>query len=248
MSPPQDPHGEARADASLAVNRSLLAYAKECLGGVPIDVYLPARIRPGADPVAFFRDFDTLRKEGLFGAVGASEISAPTLDKVTAAGISIAVIEIEVSLWSYDADVRAVVDWSKRHRVPIYAYSPLGRGFLTRVWKSPEDVPPGSIPSRSPRFQGDNFYKNLKLVDVLDELAAKRGLTTAQLAIAWVSALGPYVIPIPGSKNADRAKQNTESANIELSKKEMEQIDEIMRQFPPSGGRYPDEHTGALMQ
>lgn len=223
-------------------------YAGECLGGVPIDVYLPARINPTSDPVSFFTDFDKLKREGLFGALGASEISAPTLAKLQAAGIEISVVEIEVSLWSYDADIRAVVDWSTTNSVPVYAYSPLGRGFLTRTWKSPEDVPAGSFQSHSPRFQGDNFYMNLELVDVLDSMAAKRGLSTAQLAIAWVCALGPYVIPIPGSKNADRARQNTEAANIKLSKEEMDEIDAIMKQFPPAGGRYPDSHAGALMQ
>ncbi|BEJ16190.1 hypothetical protein CspHIS471_0507950 [Cutaneotrichosporon sp. HIS471] len=232
--------------SDIEFNRSLLEYARECMG-VPIDVYLPARIRPGVDPVLFFRDFDTLRKEGLFHALGASEVSAPTLDKVTEAGIEISVVEIEVSLWSWDEDVRAVVEWSTANKIPIYAYSPLGRGFITRTWKRPEDVPSESFQGHSPRFQGDNFYKNLELVDVLDSMAEKRGLSTAQLAIAWVCATGPYVVPIPGSKNPHRARENTEAANIKLSKEEMAEIDEIMRQFPPVGGRYPEAHSAALM-
>jgi pyridoxine 4-dehydrogenase len=211
-------------------------------------VYLPARIQPGADPVSFFRSFDTLRQEGLFSALGASEISAPTLERVTAAGIAIAVIEVEISLWSYAADVRAVVAWSTANRVPVYAYSPLGKGFLTRAWATPEDVPPTSFQAHCPRFQGENFYENVKLVDALERVAGRRGLSTAQLAIAWVSALGPYVVPIPGSKSAERAKQNTEAAGIELSPAEMEEIDEIMRKFPPSGSRYPAAHSSALMQ
>ncbi|GMK55743.1 hypothetical protein CspeluHIS016_0207990 [Cutaneotrichosporon spelunceum] len=228
------------------MNRSLLSYAGECLG-VPIDVYLPARMRPGADPVSFFRDFDTLRQEGLFGALGASEISAPTLARIVGAGIPISVVEIEVSLWSWDADVRAAVDWSTANNVPVYAYSPLGRGFLTRTWKRPEDVPAESFQGHSPRFQGDNFYKNLQLVDMLDSMAAKRGISTAQLALAWVCAAGPYVVPIPGSKSVERVRQNTEAANITLSAEEMAQIEEILSQFPPSGARYPASHSVALM-
>lgn len=157
-------------------------------------------------------------------------------------------VEIEVSLWSYDADVQAVIAWSTANKVPVYAYSPLGRGFLTRTWKTPEDVPEGSFQSHSPRFQGDNFYKNLELVDVLDKAAEKRGLSTAQLAIAWVCALGPYVIPIPGSSNEGRARQNTEAANVKLSVDEVKEINRILEQFPPAGGRYPDSHSGALMQ
>lgn len=155
-------------------------------------MYLPARILPGSDPVAYFAPFEALRREGLFGALGASEVSATTL-RALSKKYTIAVAEIEVSLWSWEQDIQDVVAWSTETETPVYAYSPLGRGFITRTWKTPEDVPAGSFQSHSPRFQGDAFYHNLTLVDRLDEIAAKRSLTTAQLAIAWVCATGPYV-------------------------------------------------------
>lgn len=247
--PPGRAHPHAPAHTSLEANRILLAKTKECLGeNVPIDVYLPARVSPGADVVAFFNDFETLRKEGHFGALGASEVSAATLRKVTAAGIKIAVVEIEVSLWTYEQDTRDVIAWSTETQTPVYAYSPLGRGFITRTWKTPDDVPEGSFQKRSPRFQGDNFYKNLELVDVLDQIAEKRGLTTAQLAIAWVCSLGPYVVPIPGSSNTERARLNTEAADIKLSPEEMKEIEAILAQFPPAGGRYPAVMEQFLMR
>lgn len=179
---------------SLEANRKLLATIKEKMGAnVPIDVYLPARIVRGVDPAEYFQPFEQLRKEGLFTALGASEVSAKTLKAVTAAGIKISVVEIEVSLWSYDKDIQDVIQWSTETKTPIFAYSPLGRGFLTRKFKSPDDIPAGSLQSHSPRFQGQAFYDNLKLVDVLDEIAAKKGINAAQLAIAWVLSLSPEV-------------------------------------------------------
>jgi pyridoxine 4-dehydrogenase len=173
------------------VNRALLARAQALLG-VPIDVYLPARIVPSADPVAYFAPFDALRKEGHFTALGASEVQASTLASLSTV-YTIAVAEIEISLWSWEQSIRDVVAWSTRTHTPVYAYSPLGRGFLTRTWKTPEDIPAGSFQAHSPRFQGENFYHNLALVDALDAIAARRGMSTAQLAIAWVCATGPYV-------------------------------------------------------
>ena len=105
----------------------------------------------------------------------------------------IVVDEIEVSLWSYEQDVRDVLAYANEHHIAVFAYSPLGRGFISRKWKSPEDIPEGSFQRRCPRFQGEQFYENLKLVDQLDELAEQKGLKTTQLALAWITHLGPYV-------------------------------------------------------
>lgn len=107
--------------------------------------------------------------------------------------VDIACIEIEVSLWSYEQDIKDDIAWSTEHKVPILAYSPLGRGFITRTYKSPDDIPEGSFLRHVPRFQGDAFYQNLKLVDKLDVLADKKGVSTSELALAWVIGLGPHV-------------------------------------------------------
>ncbi|KAL1407448.1 hypothetical protein Q8F55_006881 [Vanrija albida] len=218
-------------------NRECLKKAKELLGDYEIDVYLPARLVGGVDPVEYFRPFDELRQEGWFRALGASEASAATLRKLSGV-YDIAIAEIEVSLWSWEQDIQDVVAWSTETGKPVFAYSPLGRGFITRTWKTPEDIPEGSFQRHSPRFQGDNFYHNLKLVDVLDEIAARKGITTAQLAIAWVASRGPNVIPIPGSSNAARAAANTESGSITLSADEAKEIDDILAKFELKGGRY----------
>ena len=194
--------------------------------------------------------------------------------------IPISYVETEVSLWSYEPEIRAVIDWSKENKIPILAYSPLGRGFITRKWKSPEDVPPNSFQAMSPRFQGEAFYENLKIVDELDRLAGEKGLETSQLALAWVVGLSPYVgaafrrrrrrkcsqaiflslflieqrndadtqvIPIPGSSNAKRVKQNTEAADIKLTDEDLKVINKILEEFEPKGGRYPDHSSGLLV-
>jgi pyridoxine 4-dehydrogenase len=86
-----------------------------------------------------------------------------------------------------------VIAYCKENAIAVFAYSPLGRGFITRKWKTPEDIPEGSFQRTVPRFQGENFYYNLKLVDQLDELAAAKGVKTTQLALAWITQLSPHV-------------------------------------------------------
>lgn len=229
------------------VNRALLKKTQELLGSnVPIDVYSPARLLPGQDPVEYLRPFDELRKEGLFGALGLSEVNANTC-RAAAAHYEIATVEIEISLWNYDQPTRNVIEWSKETKVPIYGYSPLGRGFLTRKFKKPEDIPDGNFLKDIPRFQGEAFYHNLKLVDVLDEIAQEKGITTAQLAIAWVLALSPYNIPIPASTNPERVTQNVDAGNIKLSDDDLKRINEILAKFETKGDRYPKEQSGVLM-
>jgi pyridoxine 4-dehydrogenase len=107
--------------------------------------------------------------------------------------VDIECLEIEVSLWSYEAEIREAVEYCGKHNVPILAYSPLGRGFLTRKYSKPEDIPKGSFLSHMPRFQGEAFYKNLELVDKLDEIAKEKGTSTSQLALAWLTSLNDMV-------------------------------------------------------
>lgn len=172
-------------------NKAIMEKAKECLGeGVEIDVYLPTRVI--GDPVEFFAPLERLRKEGYFGALGASEVSAPTLRKLQE-HYKIVVAEIEVSLWSYAKEIKEVIEWSKENEVPVYCYAPLGRGFLTRTYSKPEEIPAGQIQSFLPRFQGDAFYNNLKIVDAVEEFAKEKGWSNAQVAIAWVLGLSDYV-------------------------------------------------------
>lgn len=107
--------------------------------------------------------------------------------------IDVACLEIEVSLWSYDQTVKEALSYCASNKIPVLCYSPLGRGFLTRKYKSPEDIPEGSFIKHAPRFQGESFYKNLELVDKLDELAQEKGTSTGALALAWIVGLNGVV-------------------------------------------------------
>lgn len=107
--------------------------------------------------------------------------------------IDVACVELEVSLWSYTPEIRAAVQFCSAHKIPILAYSPLGQGFLTRKYAKPEDIPRNSIQAMMPRFQGQAFYKNLELVGKLDEIAERKGISTGELALAWLTGLDPMV-------------------------------------------------------
>jgi pyridoxine 4-dehydrogenase len=107
--------------------------------------------------------------------------------------VKVAAVEIEVSLWSFEKDIRDTLDWCNTNKVPVYAYSPLGRGFITKAYSSPDGIPDGDFKRTMPKFQGEAFYENLKLIDQLDEFAKARDLKMSQLAIAWVCSLNPYV-------------------------------------------------------
>ncbi|WWC69965.1 uncharacterized protein I206_103909 [Kwoniella pini CBS 10737] len=226
--------------------RSDIAKTQEILGDKKIDVYSLARL-PEGTVEEVFEILEKLRKEGLFTAVGASEMGVASLEKAQKI-TPIAIIEIEVSLFSFEPAIQEVVKWSKSNKVPIFAYSPLGRGFLTRTYKSPEDIPEGDFKKMVPRFQGEAFYQNLKLVDKLDEIASKKGVNTSQLALAWIIGLSDYTIPIPGSSNPKRAVENTQAASITLTDEENKTISDILSTFEVQGTRYPGAAMGHLMK
>lgn len=135
----------------------------------------------------------------------------------------------------------------------------MGRGFISRKWKSPEEIPDGNFIKSIPRFQGEAFYDNLKLVDQLDELAEKKNLKTTQLALAWLINLGkhvsrparpfsPQVIPIPGSSNAGRVKENAQAADVKLTEEDLKGINETLAKFEVKGARYQEHGPSVLMQ
>ncbi|EIW70880.1 hypothetical protein M231_05912 [Tremella mesenterica] len=215
--------------------------------GRTVDVYSVARLPPGIPIEEVFADLKVLKDEGLCKEIGASEMSAPSLEKANKI-VPIKIVEIEVSLWSWDTVIQDAVKWCGDHKVPIFCYSPLGRGFIIRKFKTPEDIPDGSFQKYLPRFQGEAFYENLKLVDQLDESAEKAGVTTGQLALAWILSLNDYTIPIPGSSNPSRITENAAAANITLSEEDKKTLNSTLAKFDPKGGRYPDFMKGLQMQ
>ena len=123
--------------------------------------------------------------------------------------------------------------------IGFVAYSPLGRGFLTGQFKTFEDLPAGDYRRNAPRFQGENFQKNLDLVKRIEEMAAGKGCTPSQLALAWVLAQGGDVVPIPGTKRAKYLDENLGSLRVRLTADELRQIDAVLPPGAASGDRYP---------
>ncbi|KAH9935948.1 aldo/keto reductase [Epithele typhae] len=171
--------------------------------------------------------------------IGMSECSAATLRKAHAI-TPISIVEIEVSLWSYEEETKKVIATAKELGIVVAAYSPLGRGFLTGTITSPADLSEKDMRRMLTRFQEAELAHNTALVDAAKALAARKGVTPAQLALAWVSSLGDHVVPIPGSSVKTRNLENLAAADITLTAAELAEIGQILTSTPVQGGRYVD--------
>ncbi|TYJ52206.1 hypothetical protein B9479_007194 [Cryptococcus floricola] len=239
-------HTTHQPTADIDYWRNDIKQMQEILGDKKLDVFSLGRL-PDAPVEEVFTNLKRLKDEGLFDGVAASELGAESLEianKIT----PIAINEIEISLFSYDTSIRSAVAWHTKNKIPVLAYSPLGRGFITRTYKSPEDIPEGDLKRLFPRFQGKAFYENLKLVDKLDEIAGRKGVSGSQVALAWIMGLSDYTIPIPGSSNPERITQNVRSASITLSPDETKEISDFLDTFEVQGTRYPEFLMGTLMK
>jgi len=152
----------------------------------------------------------------------------------------VAAVELEVSPWSYTQEAKDVIATCAELGISVLAYSPLGRGFLTGQIKKPEDLEEGDFRRSLSRFQEENLKHNFAIVDALTEIATRKGITPAQLSIAWVSARGPHVVPLPGSSNAKRTLENIAGGNVELSDEDLSEIDRVLSSHAVKGGRYVD--------
>ncbi|MGH7792783.1 MAG: aldo/keto reductase, partial [Thermodesulfobacteriota bacterium] len=177
-----------------------------------IDLYMPARIDrsvPVEESVGAMAD---MVEKGYVRYIGLSEVSAETVRRAHAIH-PITAVQIEYSLWSRDPEDE-LLPTLRELGVALVGYSPLSRGFITGEIKSPDDFAPNDFRRFSPRFQGENFYKNLQLVGKLKEMAKDKGCTTAQLAIAWVLAQGDDIIPIVGTRRRKYLEQNIGALDI----------------------------------
>ncbi|KAI1347387.1 pyridoxal reductase [Xylaria sp. FL0043] len=191
--------------------------------------------------------FDVIQKEyidtGKVGGISLSEVRAETIHEAVKHA-KIVACEVELSLFATDVLNNGVAEACAKYDIPLVAYSPLGRGFLTGQIKKFEDIPENSALRHMPRFQpGGNFENNIKLVHQVEELAKKKGCTPAQLALGWVRALNgrpgmPTIIPIPGATTVERVKENMKV--VELTDEELASIDKILDDFKPVGNRYPE--------
>jgi aryl-alcohol dehydrogenase-like predicted oxidoreductase len=182
-----------------------------------------------------------LVKQGKVRFIGLSEVSAETLRRAHAIH-PITALQTEYSLWSRDPEDE-VLPAVRELGIGFVPYSPLGRGFLSGTLTSPDQLAPDDFRRTSPRFQGENFYKNLELVERVKEIAVEKGVTPGQLALAWLLSQGDDIVPIPGTKRRQYLEENVAAVDITLTQEELDRIDEVAPKNIASGTRYPDMGT-----
>ncbi len=218
-------------------------YVKECcdaslqrLGVDVIDLYYQHRVDPNTPIEETVGAMADLVKAGKVRYLGLSE-AAPATIRRAAKVHPIAALQTEYSLWSREPETE-VLPTVRELGIGFVAYSPLGRGFLTGQLKSIDDLPPEDFRHHAPRFQGENFRKNVDFVTKIEQLAMAKGCTPSQLALAWVLAQGGDIVPIPGTKRARYLDENLGAVHVWLTPEELEQIDRILPAGTASGDRY----------
>ena len=203
-----------------------------------IDLYYQHRVDPDVAIEETVGAMAELVDAGKVRFLGLSEAGSETIRRAHAVH-PISALQSEYSLWTRDPEDE-VLGTLRELGIGLVAYSPLGRGFLTGQITSPEDFEPGDFRRQNPRFQGENFTRNLQLVDRVREIAREKDCTPGQLALAWVLAQGPDVVPIPGTKRRAYLDENAQAVEIELSADDLAALDEAAPAGAASGDRYPD--------
>ena len=214
------------------------------LGVEAIDLYYQHRVDPNTpieDTVGAMAD---LVREGKVRFLGLSEAAPQTIRRAHRVH-PIAALQTEYSLWSRDPE-DGILPTVRELGIGFVPYSPLGRGFLTGRIRSIDDLEPDDYRRNSPRFQGENFAKNLRLLDEVNAIAAEKGCTPSQLALAWVLAQGEDIVPIPGTKHVRYLEENAVAAGIALAPRELERIDRAFPRGAAAGMRYPEQGMRAV--
>jgi aryl-alcohol dehydrogenase-like predicted oxidoreductase len=209
----------------------------ERLGVDHIDLYYQHRVDPGTPIEETVGALAELVQEGKVRYIGLSEASPDTLRRANAVH-QITALQTEYSLWSREPEDE-ILPTCRELGIGFVAYSPLGRGFLTGAIQSVNDLDEDDYRRFSPRFQGENFQRNLDLVTKISELAADKAVTPAQLALAWVLSQGEDIVPIPGTKRRARLEENVGAVDVELSDDELREIADALPEA--SGERYPEQ-------
>ena len=237
----RDPQGNfTGVDLRPVAIRNFLAYSLKRLNTDYIDVYRPARMPPGTDVEEVVRTLADLVKAGNIRHIGLSEIGAKTLRRAAAVH-PIVDLQIEYSLASRDIEPE-ILPTARELGIGITAYGVLSRGLLSGHWSSNRAVTASDFRARSPRFQGANLEKNLRLVEAIRAVAQRKGITVAQAAIAWVLSRGEDIIPLIGARTRERLDEALGAAEITLTGPD---LDELARALPAeavAGARYP-EHS-----
>jgi aryl-alcohol dehydrogenase-like predicted oxidoreductase len=214
------------------------------LGVDAIDLYYQHRVDPKTPIEETVGAMSALVREGKVRFLGLSEAGSATLRRASAVH-PIAALQTEYSLWSRDPE-DGILAACRDLGIGFVAYSPLGRGFLTGQIARFEDLAADDWRRMSPRFQGENFQKNLDLVKRIREIAAEKGGTPAQLALAWVLAQGGDVVPIPGTKRRTFLEENLAAARLTLSAADLARIDQVAPKGAAHGQRYPEAAMGLV--
>ncbi|HEX8938012.1 MAG TPA: aldo/keto reductase [Sphingomicrobium sp.] len=216
--------------------RSACEASLKRLGVEVIDLYYQHRVDTNVPIEETVGEMTRLREEGKIRFLGLSE-AAPQTIRRAAAVHPITAVQTELSLWSRDAQAE-VIPTVRELGIGYVAYSPLGRGFLSGRFKSPADFPEGDFRNNHPRFQGDNFEKNLRLVEEVEAIAKAKGCSAAQLALAWVLAQGEDIVPIPGTKHIRYLDENIGALEVKLTQADLDRLDAILPPGAAAGPRY----------
>ena len=214
------------------------------LGTDHIDLYYQHRVDPNVPIEDTVGAMAELVKAGKVRHLGLSEAGPETIRRAHKVH-KITALQTEYSLWSREPEAE-LLPLVKQLGIGFVPYSPLGRGFLTGAITKPDDLEADDWRRNNPRFQGDNFSKNLKLVDEIKAMAGKKGCTASQLALAWVLAQGDFIAPIPGTKRRTYLEDNIGAVGVKLSADDMAQIDQIMPKNAAAGERYPEAGMKAV--
>ncbi|MBV9410356.1 MAG: aldo/keto reductase [Acidimicrobiia bacterium] len=218
--------------------RSSIDGSLQRLGTDHVDLYYQHRVDPTIPVEETIGAMAELVQAGKVRYLGISEPGPETLRRAHATH-PISALQNEWSLWSRDLE-SDLVPIARELGIGIVPYSPLGRGFLTGQIKSEDDFDDDDFRKYQPRFQGENFAKNLQLVDAVRAMAEEKGLTAGQLALAWVHAQGDDVFPIPGTKRRRYLEENVAAADVQLTDEDLRRLDEILPPGAAAGDRYPD--------
>jgi aryl-alcohol dehydrogenase-like predicted oxidoreductase len=232
---------ETRIDGSPEHVRAACDASLQRLGIDYIDLYYQHRVDRNVPIEETVGAMAGLVAAGKVRYLGLSEASAASIERAAAVH-PIAALQSEWSLWTRDIEA-GVLAAARAHGIGIVPFSPLGRGFLTGAITSPADFGPDDFRANNPRFQGENFDRNLDLVAAVTKLAAEKGCTPGQLALAWVMAQGPDVVPIPGTKRPAYLEENAAACWIELSAEDLARLDKVAPPGAAAGERYPFAHT-----
>jgi aryl-alcohol dehydrogenase-like predicted oxidoreductase len=209
-----------------------------------IDLYYQHRVDKQVPIEDTVGEMARLKEEGKIRFLGLSEAAPHTIRRAHATH-RITALQTEYSLWSREVEDE-ILPTVRELGIGYVAYSPLGRGFLTGEIKRPEDFPEDDYRRHHPRFTGENFDRNIALVHEIEKLAGEKGVTAAQMALAWVLAQGDDIVPIPGTKRRKYLNQNIAATTIELSDEELAALDRILPPGAASGERYAAQSIGTI--